>query len=136
MVETAVKLGPRRLPAPRQRRRGRIVLRPLCRAEKVKAYQREYRRKRYATDPEFRAARAPDRARYLSDPEVRRARNAKRVAYERERRRSDPEYREKALGKIAAYQRKRYAIDAAYREKRRRWNKANRARAKAKAVPE
>jgi len=70
------------------------------------------RRKRYATDAEYREARkTTDRERYANDPEYRERRRAR----DRERYANDPEYRER----LRARHRWRYANDPEYRERRR-----------------
>ncbi len=73
---------------------------------KKTTYQREWFRKRYASDPEFRA------------------RVCAQACAREKRRRADPEYRERQNAKVRAAWAKRYRQDPEFREKERARNRA------------
>jgi transcriptional regulator with XRE-family HTH domain len=82
--------------------------------KKYRDWNREYRMRRYHSNPEDRAKRLEyAKERYHSDPEFR----AKRLEYAKERYHSDPEYRAKALEYQKEHFRKRYKTDPEFRAK-------------------
>ena len=85
-----------------------------CKRERKNARDRERRRERSATDPEYRKRRnAQNRERYANDPEYRERLSERH----RERYATDPEYRERKKARQRERQRERYANDPEYRER-------------------
>ena len=84
--------------------------------DRKRARDRAHMRRRYHTDPEYRAAKlAANRNRYHSDPEYRAATLAANAKRRRDRYHSDPEYKANLTDAHRKSRRERYRSDPEYR---------------------
>ena len=132
---TDTEAGKRFLEEDRERERKRK------RSPEYRKYQREYHRKRYHNDPDFRehilkADRKRKQKRRQNDREYRERMQERERKYWRKRYYNNLEYRECEKERNQKYRQKRYQNDPEYREYQKKYQREYRARKKREALLE